>query len=59
MIDEATITKAINLLQGAAPGAKIMLFGSYATGTANENSDLDLLVVGPELELRRSEVTPA
>lgn len=57
MIDEATIAKAVNLLQGAAPSAKIMLFGSYAAGNANENSDLDFLVVEPELELCRREET--
>jgi len=57
MIDEATIAKAVNLLQAAAPGAKVMLFGSYAAGNANENSDLDFLVVEPELALCRREET--
>lgn len=57
MIDEATIAKAITLLQAAAPGAKVMLYGSYAAGTATDASDLDFLVVEPELALRRCEET--
>lgn len=55
MIDEATIAKAIELVQKAAPNAKVTLFGSYARGTANAKSDLDLLVVEPQLGSRREE----
>ncbi len=57
MIDEATIAKAIDLLQKAAPGSKVILFGSYARGNANDKSDLDLLVVEPQLGWRREEMT--
>ena len=49
MIDEATIAKAVDLLRQAAPGARIILFGSYARGEADEGSDLDFLVVEPEV----------
>lgn len=37
---------------------KILLFGSYAKGTANEHSDLDLLVIveNSELPKRKREV---
>jgi predicted nucleotidyltransferase len=45
MIDEATITKAVELLRGAALEAKIILFGSYARGDVTEESDLDFLVI--------------
>jgi predicted nucleotidyltransferase len=55
MIDEATIAKAVELLQKAAPGAQVILFGSYARNTANDKSDLDLLVVEPQLGSRREE----
>ena len=48
-IDEKTITSAVELLQRAAPGATIIVFGSCARGEVNENSDLDVLVVEPEV----------
>jgi predicted nucleotidyltransferase len=57
MLDEAIIAKAIGLLQKAAPGAKVILFGSYARGNANDKSDVDLLVVEPQLGWRRGEMT--
>lgn len=49
MIDEATINRAVDLLQRAAPGATVIVFGSCARGESNENSDLDVLVVEPEV----------
>ncbi len=56
MIDEAMISKAIDLLRQAAPGATIIVFGSCARGEANENSDLDVLVVEPQVTARRAEM---
>ena len=45
MIDETTIRKAADMLLAAAPpGSKVILFGSYARGEADERSDLDFLV---------------
>ncbi|MGN6254728.1 MAG: nucleotidyltransferase domain-containing protein [Solirubrobacterales bacterium] len=34
----------------AAPGAQVILFGSHARGEANPHSDLDFLVVEPEVD---------
>ena len=34
----------------AAPGATLVVFGSYARGEANIYSDLDLLVIEPDVE---------
>jgi predicted nucleotidyltransferase len=48
-IDEQTISQAVELLQRAAPGATIIVFGSCARGEMNEHSDLDVLVVEPEV----------
>lgn len=46
MLDENTIQAAAKrLAQAASQPAKIILFGSYARGEADEASDLDLLVV--------------
>lgn len=47
MIEENTIRKAVDLLQRAAPGATVIVFGSCARGEVTENSDLDVLVVEP------------
>jgi predicted nucleotidyltransferase len=47
MIDEALIREAGRRLVAAAPGARVVLFGSYARGEANAISDLDFLVVEP------------
>ncbi len=49
MISEQTIQQAAHLLGEAAKPAKVILFGSYARGDAQENSDLDFLVIEPEL----------
>ncbi len=56
MIDEATITKAMELLRRAAPDATIIVFGSCARGEANEASDLDVLVVEPKVTAQREEM---
>jgi predicted nucleotidyltransferase len=56
MTDEALIAEAAGRLNAAAPGARVILFGSRARGEANADSDLDLLVIEPhEVTLRRAE----
>ncbi len=50
MITEQTIQQAAQILGEAAGRAKVILFGSYARGEAQENSDLDFLVIEPELK---------
>jgi predicted nucleotidyltransferase len=50
MLSEAVINEAGQRLSAAAPGAQIILFGSHARGDAQERSDLDFLVVEPEVE---------
>jgi len=56
MIDEATILKAVELLQQAAPGSTVIVFGSCARGEATADSDLDVLVVEPEVSDRLNEM---
>ncbi len=56
VIDEAIINKAVALLRQAAPDATIILFGSWARGEAKEDSDLDFLVVEPEVTAQREEM---
>lgn len=50
MSSEELIAEAGRRIAEAAPGATLIVFGSHARGEANECSDLDLLVVEPELE---------
>jgi len=56
MMDETTTSKAVALLRQAAPGATIILFGSHARGDACEESDLDFLVVEPEMRAQAAEM---
>jgi predicted nucleotidyltransferase len=51
MIDESTIRDAVNeLLKQAPRNSMVILFGSYARGQARPDSDLDFLVVEPQLQ---------
>ena len=57
MIDPQIIDKAANILVSAAPrGSKVILFGSQVTGTADSRSDIDFLVVEPEVQNRIHEM---
>jgi len=45
MIDSDKIDEVVNRIATKFNPDKIILFGSYANGTPNEDSDLDLLIV--------------
>lgn len=56
-IDDATIQRAAHALIQAAPsGSTVILFGSAAAGTARRDSDLDFLVVEPDVKKRFGEM---
>jgi predicted nucleotidyltransferase len=51
MFDDAAIQEAgRRLLKTAPAGSRVILFGSHARGQAGEHSDLDFLVIEPEVE---------
>ncbi len=50
VVDEALIDEAARRLAAAAPDSQVILFGSHARGEANSRSDVDFLVVEPEVE---------
>ena len=56
MISERTIREAVERVVTAARPSKIILFGSFARGDPDEGSDLDLLVIEPELVDRYEEM---
>lgn len=55
-ISRAVIEEAVDRLIRAASPQKIILFGSYARGDHTEESDLDFLVVLPEVIDRHAEM---
>lgn len=56
MITSEKITQAVNVLAKEAQPCKIILFGSYARGEATPDSDLDFLVIEPEVSHKREEM---
>lgn len=55
MVSEKSIKKAAHLLANKFHPYRIILFGSYARGTADEHSDVDLLVV-TEQAIRKNRI---
>lgn len=56
MVNEGLIAEAgRRLARAAGESAHVILFGSHARGDARTDSDLDFLVILPEVENRRAE----
>jgi predicted nucleotidyltransferase len=59
MVDEATIAEAGRRIGAAAPeGSRVILFGSQARGEATSHSDVDILVIEPEVDNATEEAGP-
>lgn len=56
MITQQDIHKAAQLLAEAAPGSTVMVFGSRARGEARADSDVDFMVIEPDVPSRRKEM---
>jgi predicted nucleotidyltransferase len=50
------IDEAARRIAAAAPGARVVLFGSHARGEAGADSDVDLLVIEPRVDDRFAEI---
>lgn len=56
MIDETVINKTKDLLCKAAQPRKVILFGSHVSGGADDQSDIDLLIVEDTVQDRIAEM---
>jgi predicted nucleotidyltransferase len=56
MIPNAQIDEAARRIAAAAPGSRVILFGSHARGEAGPDSDVDLLVIEPHVDDRFGEI---
>lgn len=50
VVDESLIEEAGRRIASAAPGARVILFGSHARGEADPHSDVDFLVIEPHVD---------
>jgi len=56
MIPETTIQEAVRILKEAGRPSRIILFGSYGRGSPGQDSDLDFLVIQPQVADRHREM---
>jgi predicted nucleotidyltransferase len=56
MVDEKILQQVVRRITAAAKPQRVILFGSYGRGDADEGSDLDLMVVLPEVSDKYGEM---
>lgn len=56
LLETELIQSAVDRIVAAARPSMVILFGSFARGDADAGSDIDLLVVEPEVENRGEEM---
>ncbi len=49
MIDEQTLQEVVKRIVAAAQPSRVILFGSHGRGDADVSSDLDLMVIKPQV----------
>ena len=56
MIDEKTLQEIVKRIVAATEASRVILFGSYGRDDADEDSDLDIMVIQPRESNRGEEV---
>jgi predicted nucleotidyltransferase len=56
MIDEQALQQAVARIVAAAQPSRVILFGSYGRGDADEGSDVDLMVIKPRVDNQGEEL---
>ena len=56
MIDEQTLQEIVRRVVAVAQPSRVILFGSYGRGDADAGSDLDLMVIKPEVADKYAEM---
>ena len=54
-VDQTLISEIVRRILSVAQPDKVILFGSAATGNMTRDSDIDLLIVEPQINDRRDE----
>ena len=56
MIDEQTLQEVVKRIVAVAQPSRVILFGSYGRADADAGSDLDLMVIEPNVDNRYEEM---
>jgi len=56
MIDEQTLQQVVERIVAATKPSRVIVFGSYGRDNADEDSDLDIMVVKPEVADKGAEM---
>ncbi len=56
MLDEQKLQQAVQRIVAVAQPSRVILFGSYGRGDADAGSDLDLMVIKPQVDNRGEEM---
>jgi len=57
MIDEKILKQAVERIVAVSKPSRVILFGSYGRDNADEDSDLDIMVIKPEVADKGAEMT--